>query len=290
LVPLGHFLACSLVLAGSPATAQEILVELTSGRSFLAAVDARTDESRLWLRFGDATAHILRPVAWDHVVRIQAEGRPISPDELRRKAAAQPKPVVPDLAAQLEQLAQAREPQPGTVVPPPPVAPFDRASEAPRVRALALEAWLANWDADVEADGLVVEAYPLDEFGQAIAVSGSLELELYGARRLTATRGEPLPLVSRWTAMLRADDVLPSQRVKLPFQDLDPEYDVALSSLGEVHGRLVVPGEGVFEATTGVVRIRAYSPIRDRRQQLRGSRFFPHDLTGGGRSLNSSRP
>lgn len=274
------------LIAPAAGWGQEVLVELASGRRFLGTVDARTSDRELWLRFGDSTAHVLRPIDWASIRRAMLDGAEVPLGRLRAQAAALPKPALPSLGEQLAAVRRIAPPAPGQTSPQPP-----RAETRVPVRALHLEAVAANWDGDAEVDGLIVAAYPLGEAGQIVPVAGSLELELYGARRLTATRGEPVPLVSRWTASFAAAEVGErGARLRLPFQSFHPDYDASLASFAELHGRLVVPGEGVFEASAGVVRIRPFSPLRDRLEQLRGTRQFPSQTPSGAGSLNRSRP
>jgi len=69
---------------------------------------------------------------------------------------------------------------------------------------------------------------------------------------------------------------------RLPFQAVHPEFDTDWAAHGLVHVRLTVPGHGVFEASQEVVRIRAFSPIRDELEMSTGRRFFPIERTGRG--------
>ncbi len=62
--------------------------------------------------------------------------------------------------------------------------------------------------------------------------------------------------------------------IKLPFQAPQPDFDLRLGPYGLVHARLSLPGNGSFEASQGMLRIRPYSAVRDQQQQLNGERFF----------------
>jgi hypothetical protein len=44
-----------------------------------------------------------------------------------------------------------------------------------------------------------------------------------------------------------------------------------------------VPGQGTFETTESLLRIRPYSAVRDQLQLSTGRRFFPRERTGDGR-------
>lgn len=149
--------------------------------------------------------------------------------------------------------------------------------------ALTIDARVANWDGDVEVDGLIVEIRPLDAEGGVIAVDGTLEISLLGWR--SGTSGfEQVPVrVGRWTKRLRQDEFGPlGAHFRFPFQSVHPEYHLDWAPHGGVHARLSVPGQGVFEATDAAVRIRPYSAFRDRLQHTTGGRFVPLERTGRG--------
>ncbi len=61
---------------------------------------------------------------------------------------------------------------------------------------------------------------------------------------------------------------------KLPFQAVHPEFDLNYGPWGVVHAKLSVPGNGAFETSASMVRIRPYSAVRDESQQITGQRFF----------------
>jgi hypothetical protein len=152
-------------------------------------------------------------------------------------------------------------------------------SIAARVRSVSLHAMPANWDADVELDGLAVAVFPLDEHGQTTAVAGSLELSLIGEMP-PGYRGDRNPQLGHWRLQLRPDDFGWRGGVfRLPFQAAHPEFDTELGACGAVHARLSVPGQGTFE-TTVTMRIRPASGFRDRLQQSAGVRFLPGELHG----------
>ena len=75
---------------------------------------------------------------------------------------------------------------------------------------------------------------------------------------------------------MSAADFDPSGAVyRLAFQAVHPDFQFDLDPHGLVHARLSVPGDGAFEASQALVRIRAYSSVRDHVQQTTGSRFLP---------------
>ena len=75
-----------------------ISVRLASGRTFTAALDARTDATQLWLRFQQAGAEVLRPIEWDRVASAEVAGQKLSGDELHafgRAVAARDSRLIP---------------------------------------------------------------------------------------------------------------------------------------------------------------------------------------------------
>ena len=149
------------------------------------------------------------------------------------------------------------------------------------VRSLAVDAWVANWDDDVEVDGLVVQVIPQDDYGSMVPVRGVLEVNLLGERRGALKHRQSFVGLGRWTRRVRHDDFGPSGAVyRLPFQAVHPEFDLSKEPYGAVHVRLTVPGHGVFDATADMVRIRPYGTVRDHLQQATGERFFRTERTG----------
>ncbi len=276
-----------------PAVAQEqdsaaeapVTVRLASGRTFTAQVDARSDAMHLWLRWQRGSAVVRRPVRWDRVVQVQVDGRDLSGEEFRRSVEAD-RPDQPVPAAETT--------GPKKIVIRGPARPAGSASatstasravrQTPRVRSLAIEAGVANWDADVEVDGLMVRVYPLDAQGAVVPVRGSFSADLTGQWQDTVRRRHPFANMGRWTHQVRqADFGIDGAVYRLPFQGVHPEFDLGVAPQGMVHVRLNVPGQGAFEATESMIRIRPYSATRDELQQATGRRFFVHERTEGRR-------
>jgi hypothetical protein len=277
--------AALLALTAQANAAELLSVHTASGRQFTGQLDHRTDARQLWLRSGTYDAYISRPLDWEHVTKIQAGGKIYTGIAMRDALAGGAWPDVND------PFVDSSETLPGPVSGPIRVyaagTPADvnplLTGAPPRVASLHIEAFVANWDADVEADGLVVRVYPLDETGAAVPVSGSIEVDLVGQQRYVYTQSVPTAELGRWTSSIAPNDVGPSGAVlRLPFQGIHPEFDTGVGSIGLVHARLVVPGQGVFDDSADAVRIRAYSAFRDRLQQLEGTRFLPHERTGRG--------
>ena len=273
-----------------------VTVEVASGRSFTAEVDPRTDETRLWLRQSRGTVVILRPIRWERVVRAQLGEEALSGEEFRgaivqsgelmqrgNKVEAGRSGFIRVHAGgstdshATESAASAR----GS-------AAMTTAGGGPRVaipvRSLAIDAWVANWDGDVEVDGLAVEVRPLDGNQEVVPVHGTLEVSLMGWRAATANSKQYSARLGRWSQLVGPTDFGLSGAVyRFPFQSAHPEYNLQWAPDGAVHARLSVPGGGVFEVTKSDVRIRPYSAARDHLQQTTGGRFFPLERTGRGK-------
>jgi len=152
------------------------------------------------------------------------------------------------------------------------------------VAYLQLDAWLGHWDADVEADGIVVEITPRDSAGRLTPVHGALEVTLVIPPRSAAAALDQKSLRQRWVQQVRPDDFSPvtgSAQYRFPFGSAqnNPEWNLDLAGYGAVTAQLSVPGQGSFSATAGGVRVRPFSPVRDRLQQSTGRRFFPWEQT-----------
>ncbi len=251
----------TFALTSLSGASETMTVRLQSGRTFTAAVDARTDDNRLWLRFGAGSTVVLRPVAWSAIVDAWREGEPVDRRRLREVAEAMKSPVDPSPSENLELVP--------TAAPEALWRPVPRAVEiTPRVTSLAFAAHLSNFDADAEPDGLVVVVRPFDAWGRILPIDGVVEVELHGAVRRTfqsapQSGGVVHDLLGRWTKPLHAAVATPDgYLVKLPFphRRLEP---AAVASRGRVHVRLVVPGHGVFEDVRDGVAIQPYAPLRD---------------------------
>jgi hypothetical protein len=118
---------------------------------------------------------------------------------------------------------------------------------------VACEAELANWDADAAPDGLALFVQPIDCWGRPVAAHGYVQVELVAlVRRDFADaphgRGAVKETLARWTKTLAT--ALPTPHgylIKLPFR-AGPFSPDRLASPGRLRVRLVVPGQGVFEA------------------------------------------
>ena len=168
----------------------------------------------------------------------------------------------------------------------------------PRIRAVHVDAYIANWDADVETDGLVVRVHPLDSTGNLVAVRGTLRVQMIVARPRNIYAGPRsqrhyFDRVGQWTLRVQPRDFGRSgARYKLPFQAVNPERVTVPANqqpkrfepqFGLVHAQLVVPGAGVFEDSRDAVNLRPFSPVRDALQRSQSRRFFSIERTARGR-------
>jgi hypothetical protein len=266
-----EFFASSFVHAG------QVTVYLKSGRRFNAEVSQRTNDETLWLRFGTDTTILLRPIRWSHVQRVQYQGKEISVAQLRS--------LVDEIAspADLELPAERK----GSLVFAHRQRDADHAQNGPGspapVATVSFYAQIANWDRDVEPDGLVLGIEPLGVNGDVVPVSGTLSVDLLASRRRSFNdvphgRGSKFESLGRWVRQLTPQEMT----VRLPFQSHHPAFDTDWSTHALVHVRLSVPGHGVFEDSVDPVRVRHGSPIRDELELKEDRRFFPIEGTGRG--------
>lgn len=308
-------------LPASDAQAEPVTVVVKSGRQFTAEIDPRSDGAKLWLRFSKETSAILRPIDWGAVTEIRRGEKTLPIETVRAEAiaanAALPKPAKGATPPPGERVGVRRAvivkenlprgsvrawPEaPGTDVTSveelvrasaaEPVVPNAAATVREPVRSIGIDAYLANWDADVEADGLSLSVSALDGTGFGTAVDGTLEVELIGERQPPYSRGNAFPVLARWTKQVTAAEIEAAggtYRTRLEFQALHPEYQLWLSNHALVNVRLLVPGDGAFEASVDGVPMRRFSPVRERAQQAFGTRFLPNEQTGRGHRESST--
>jgi len=261
--------------------AGKITVTLESGRIFSGYVDKRTSEERLWLRFEAASTEILRPIRWHRVKRVQVAGRTLTVAELRTQVDRYASP------GKLRQdFADVGRVSTGET------SYADHAVHALDARApvagVEIDAYLSNWDRDVEPDGLVVTLDAFDKAGRPAAVSGHIDATLIAQRRrdfnaVPTRRGTSFDRIGRWVRAFDADDDTSGRLAfRLPFQADHPAFDTRIQPHAVVHVRVTIPGRGVYERTIDPVRIRAFSPVRDGYQLSTGRRFFPIERTERG--------
>ena len=259
-----------------PASSPKLLtVELASGRKFTGHVDLKTNDQHLVLRFTRGSASLQRPIEWQRIVSAAVEGQPIAAERLRAMAEEMKTEGIGDRGQGTEDRGQ----EAGARSQAEPELPI-------HVASVTFDARLANWDGDVETDGLILDILPLSEDGYLLPARGTVEVELFAPQHRVfhhapLSGGDTLERVERWTQTISVEDFTTSgARLKLPFGAVHPEFDWDWTPVGLVHVRLVVPGDGVFEDSFDGLRIRPYAPNRDRYEMNRGRRFVPTERVG----------
>lgn len=271
---------------------EEMQATARSGRVFSGRLDDRTNDRELWLRSDRDGVTIARPIEWSAVTALKRGAAAVAHEELiaeaRRLREARPQPqrhVVrqaiefsPDAAVTTPQVAKAGELQTWR-----PVAHFVEVSQRPTVRWIEIDGYLANWDADVEADGLLLDLNAYDESGEAVAAGGTLSVELIGETVPPYSRGNAAPMLARWTRQVSAADFARGYaRLRFEFQAVHPDFQRVNGRFALIHARLLVPGQGTFEASRDAVALQGFSPVRERVEQAFGTRFLPTETTGRG--------
>ena len=252
------------LLVGSNAHADEyVRVRLNDGRRVAGVIDARTNGDTLWLRTTGPLMLLQSGFAWDRVHSAQHGDETISAVQLRSLARDRKTAPAPELLEDLKALRAAEERM------------FTESAgreTLPPVRSLAIYARSANWDADRELDGFEVLVQPLDERGEVVAVNGRIDLRLMGE----ATDGPPgalFPELGRWSVAVRREEFDRDGAVlRLPFRGFDPQRDFDAGPFAIVDARLQVAGRGTFDASDDHVRLLPTSWMRDRMQQVTGTR------------------
>ena len=264
-------LFCLTLTFGVDATRAQsprVIVHAKSGRTWEATIDRQTDANRLWLRFESGRSYSLRPIQWQRVVWVQVGEERLNADDAAARVA--------DLLKNPFDDGQQDEPARGAVEPSPPRLRPSRVNASATAKAIVADAWLANWDQDVESDGLVVQLQLIDGQGNSLLTGGYLEAELWSARRRNQSSrprgaGVAVERVGRWARQLSNAEL--DSPIQLPFQVQHPDFQTAWGHVGVLRLRLAVPGHGVFETSIDAVRIREFSPTRDQLELLENRRF-----------------
>ncbi len=262
---------------------RRVRIHLVSGRILTGDLDSRSSESRLWLRTGGTTAAVLRPIQWDRVIRVERGNETLTPAQFQEKMETILKlPLTDDQQTGSKQGGSAPDLGVGTQADRVQHAlqssiPWGQSPATPQVGSISATAYLAGWDADVEADGLILHVYPLAGDGECLKVHGTLRAHLTGFSQPEGSSR----VLGDWSRMIRPEDFGPyGATVKLPFRANDPQFQLALQGKGLLHVTLSVPGHGKFEASVSPVRLRPADAVRDRLQQQTGRRYFDFERTG----------
>ena len=241
-----------------------------NGRAVTGVLDPRTNEQRLWLRFGSDAASIQRGFDWSTVGRVRDAERELSRSDVLALTASEPKPPRDISIPRIIAVPTSSSP---------PISSVAR-QVPPRVAFVTSDARLANWDLDLETDGLLVQVTPRDAHGVSVSVQGVLHVELHSFRRIDQDsaahgRGQSVGLLGRWTERFNSQPDGEPAWLRLPFSPSIPEFDPAWAPYGLLRIELVVPGAGVFQDSIDGLRTRPFAPFRDTLERQTGSRLLP---------------
>lgn len=276
------------VVAQHPEAMEPLNVQVTllDGSELTAVADAETSNEFLVLRFTAPGILLRRHIAWDQVSAAVFDGRSLTAAELRDTFRNQAPDAGIDPLTQL--LTRTPPPQRETEAErvvtissvPVDAAAVDDAGG--RVRSLEVMAETANWDRDASIDGIRLYVRPLNAAGDVVPVAGQLNVKLFGQAFLQAggirspRRFDAFPGLGEWTQRLRTQDFSTEGAVyQFEFRRTNPEFLRNIGSFGLTHARLLVPGQGVFEASDAMTRVRPFSVYREWHQQATGRRFLP---------------
>ncbi|MEM8864039.1 MAG: hypothetical protein AAGF31_00650 [Planctomycetota bacterium] len=263
----------------------EVTVTTHQGKAYSGVVDSRTDADALWLRQDAETMSLSSAVAWTSITDAKVDGESIAADELRERLAeeASDRPALSVLLGPVETPAVVTRTLPS------PEHWTNRSglvASKPNIAAIHVAAYVGQWDADAQTDGIEVLVTAVDAHGSPAVVRGELTVRLLGERQLSRHRfgyGE----LERWTQPVRPEDFDPhtgSVRYRLTHRRVQPESDWRIGTEAVVHATLGVFGEGRFAASAPVV-LRPYEPVRDWLQHDTGRRHFAVE-----RAVGSPRP
>ncbi len=288
-------LVAVLAFAGTAADAGDHLtVETVGGQRVTAEVDSRTDKDQLWLRFGNESITLLRGVAWGDIVAAQHDGDDVPLDKLYDLATAL-KSDASNPAARQHQIElnsplfpdrQAADADADDLGPSHAERARAALGAARRITSIQIDAYVANWDSDVEADGLILHVLPLADHSKPTKASGTMTVELVTLQRrgfaeATRGRGSDASVIGRWSKRVWAEDIgRDGAAFRLPFQSVHPEFDTHVGPYGLVHVRFSAPGHGTFDSSIDAVRIRPFAPLRDELERAGRGRFLPTEATG----------
>ena len=265
--------------------ADSVVVKLRDGRSLIGAIDARTNDSDLWLRMREASIIAWTSVRWDDVITAKIGSRTISGSELKRLFDSS------KLSVSKDRLPLEWE------------TPKTQATIRPaKFQFIEISAAVANWNSTAETDGIELRIVARDANDAAVPVNGSVTVRLLGRRIISNERLEsrsgmgfwnggsavrelrtpintsPYVEAGRWSERLRPSQVQAdgSYVVRLPFRNLNPNDDLDLVSDAQVNATLNAGFQGICDASTPI-ELRPYSPMREHLQLYRRNLFFPDE-------------
>ncbi len=144
-------------------------------------------------------------------------------------------------------------------------------------------ACVKNWDGDSQADGIEIIVKPLDNQGNIVPVSGTIDFQMLGQRTAWRTseqieRFHEFGVIDTWTKRLQPNLLRhDGYHFRLEFRNTHPDFDLDLELEAMIHSRLNLIGQTALESNSGPVLLRPFSKLRDDRQQFTGSRFFAEE-------------
>ncbi|MAT15857.1 MAG: hypothetical protein CMJ46_11385 [Planctomyces sp.] len=297
--------ACLVIVPHRTSCAQDqVVVHTVDGRAIKGHVDSRTNTHELVLSLALSDIQVTSHIPWKKISTMELAGTKVSLEQLQAALPAiqtdfDLRPAFGGWKADGTHIAQ---PIPPGDFPPaanrPPYAPLPseltpigytpapHSTTQPRVASLHVYSTVANWDEDPERDGLIVEVQPRDSNGAIVPVDGRINCELVVQRRLSLGGeyiervGDQFIVLARWSEEIRRDQFTSNGAVvKLPYRARHPEANPNIDAEALLIARLKVPGQGVFNATGEIVRLRPYSRFRDDAQLSTGSRYLPQERT-----------
>lgn len=278
----------------------DVTVHLMNGRKTIGQVDSTTDETHLVIRRSSANVVLRTRVLWTSINTVEIDNQTVPVSSFRQQW--------PELKSDGPQSALAlssspirirRESDPdfesitpdrGSVIAitnelPASFAATATGSRLPAsVRSLQFFTQPANWDDDVEIDGLLIHVRPVDASGRMVAINGTLDVKLMGLTQALGGHVQQdrspvdFPVLETWSQPLRRSHFTSEGAVyRLEFRRYRPERDVDVEPVGLTNARLTIPGVGTFAATEDVTLLRPYSQIRDLHQMYRGTRILPQE-------------
>lgn len=286
------FVAAFWIESASASTGINVVVQLQNGRQLTGEVDSRTDARELWLHSTQPSIVILCSVPWSEVISARISGQPEVVTDIRSSLSK--------LKTQVPVATFRQPPQPLATDPAGCVrSDAECSGDVDRVVSLEIVPRLANWDHDVEPDGLEVRVLPTTAEGRVAKIHGFLTLRLIGRRSPAADRLESrsglgvfsnggavreyaMPFnntvyveLGRWNELLSSADLTTAGYVlRLPFRQISPDLDLDITLNGQLDARLNAQGQQFYEATSPI-QLRAFSPLREELQLNRGTRYFP---------------
>lgn len=261
----------------------EVEVALASGRVFQGQLVASNSADRLAIEFGTESTSITRQLNYASLVSARLDGAEISIDQLRlvaEKLRTNRPPVKKSIRIVLDNRAEVATQRAEEKV-----SLVERALPAPRLMQLVIDAHMASWNGSAESDGLLVYVQPINSRGELTSTSGRIDVTLWGLeyRDLQASSfaaGQSIVPIGRWSRELQPSAwTTRGYAIRLPLGAIRPATSTKFKPLGTVVTKLVVPGDGQWEATTEVVRLRPWNPLRDVRELQSGTRLFPGETS-----------